>query len=56
MHFLKWMYPGIKLKRWLFLFSLGVISASVGLAIVFNYKYAGTLEEAIFRMVYRTTG
>lgn len=56
MHFLKWMYPGIKLKRWLFLFSLGVISASVGLAIVFNYKYEGTLEEAIFRMVYRTTG
>lgn len=56
MHFLKWMYPGIKLKRWLFLFSLGVISASIGLAIVFNYKYAGTLEETIFRMVYRTTG
>lgn len=56
MHFLKWLYPGIRLKRWLFLFSLGVVSASMGLAIVFNYQYAGTLEEAIFRMVYRTTG
>lgn len=56
MHFLKWMYPGIKVKRWLLLFSLGVIIASMGLAIVFNYKYAGSLEETIFRMVYLTTG
>ncbi|WP_378950385.1 uridine diphosphate-N-acetylglucosamine-binding protein YvcK [Pelosinus sp. sgz500959] len=56
MHFLKWMYPGIKVKRWLLLFSLGVIVASMGIAIVFNYKYAGNLEEAIFRMVYLTTG
>lgn len=56
MHFLKWMYPGIKVKRWLLLFSVGVIAASVGIAIVFNYKYAGNLEEAIFRMVYLTTG
>jgi len=50
------MYPGIKVKRWLLLFSLGVIAASIGLAIVFNYKYAGNLEEAIFRMAYLTTG
>lgn len=56
MHFLKWLYPGIRLKRWLFLFSIGVLVASVGLAIVFNYKYVGALEEAIFRMVYLTTG
>jgi hypothetical protein len=46
----------MKLKRWLLLFSLGVITASIGLAVVFNYKYVGTLEEAIFRMVYLTTG
>ncbi|MBC8014643.1 MAG: YvcK family protein [Sporomusaceae bacterium] len=56
MHFLKWLYPGIKVKRWLLLFSMGVIVASMGIAIVFNYQYAGNLEEAIFRMVYLTTG
>lgn len=56
MHFLKWMYPGIKLKRWLLLFSLGVIAASIGLAIVFNYKYVGAIEETIFRMAYLMTG
>lgn len=56
MHFLKWMYPGMKLKRWLLLFSMGVIVASIGLAIVFNYKYVGAIEEAIFRTVYLMTG
>jgi len=50
------MYPGIKVKRWLLLFSMGVIIASMGLAIVFNYKYVGNFEETIFRMVYLTTG
>jgi uncharacterized cofD-like protein len=50
------MYPGIKVKRWMLLFSMGVIIASMGLAIVFNYKYVGNFEETIFRMVYLTTG
>lgn len=56
MHFLKWLYPGIRLKRWLLLFSLGVMAVSMGLAIVFNYKYIGVVEEAIFRTVYLATG
>lgn len=56
MNYLKWLYPGMKLKRWLFLFSLGVIAASTGLAFVFNYKYIGVMEENIFRLVYRLTG
>jgi uncharacterized cofD-like protein len=56
MNYLKWLYPGMKLKRWLLLFSLGVIAASLGLAIVFNYKYIGVVEENIFRLVYRATG
>lgn len=56
MNYLKWLYPGMRLKRWLLLFSLGVIAASLGLAIVFNYKYIGVVEETIFKFVYRTTG
>lgn len=56
MHFLKWLYPGMKLKRWLLLFSLGVMAVSLGLAIVFNYKYIGVIEENIFRIVYHATG
>ena len=46
----------MKLKRWLLLFSVGVIAASLGLAIVFNYKFIGVVEEQIFRLVYLTTG
>lgn len=56
MHLLKWLYPGMKFKRWLALFSLGVILVSLGLAFVFNYKYIGDAEEAIFRAVYMFTG
>ncbi|WP_425058442.1 Gluconeogenesis factor [Sporomusa carbonis] len=56
MHFLKWLYPGMKFKRWMLLFSAGVILASIGLAIIFNYKYIGLVEEAIFRLFYLTTG
>jgi len=56
MHYLKWLYPGMRLKRWLLLFSVGVITASIGLAIMFDDKYAGMLEENIFRVVYLATG
>lgn len=56
MHLLKWLYPGMKFKRWLVLFSLGVIMVSLGLAFVFNYKYIGDAEEAIFKAVYMFTG
>lgn len=56
MHLLKWLYPGLKFKRWLALFSSGVLLASLGLALVFNYKYLDAIEEAIFRTVYLWRG
>ena len=56
MHFIKWLYPGMKFKRWLLLFAVGVIFGSLGIAIVFNYKYLGLIEESIFRFTYIATG
>ena len=56
MHLLKWLYPGMKFKRWLALFALGVMMVSLGLALVFNYKYLDAIEEAIFRAVYLWRG
>ena len=52
LHLLKWFYPGIKLKRWLFVFAVGVLMVSLGMALVFNYEYLGKIEEEIFRLVY----
>ncbi len=55
-HLLKWLYPGMKFKRWLLLFAAGVFLVSLGLALVFNYKYLDQIEEAIFRFVYMWRG
>ena len=56
MHLLKWLYPGMRFKRWLLLFAAGVLLIIIGLTIVFNYKYIDGIEEFIFRIVYTTTG
>ena len=52
LHLLKWLYPGMKLKRWLLLFATGVMLISLGIALIFNYKYLDQIEEEIFRLVY----
>ena len=52
LHLLKWLYPGMKLKRWLLLFAVGVLMVSFGAASAFNYEYLSRAEEAIFQFVY----
>ncbi len=56
MHLLKWLYPGMRFKRWLLLFAIGVLLISMGLTIVFNYQYIDGIEEFIFRIVYMAIG
>jgi len=56
MHLLKWLYPGMHFKRWMLVFGAGVMMVSLGLALVFNYKYLDIIEEAIFRAVYLWRG
>lgn len=55
-HLLKWLYPGMKLKRWLLLFAIGVLLFSFGGALAINYEYLSRVEEEIFMLVYRTVG
>ncbi|MBR6713389.1 MAG: YvcK family protein [Selenomonadaceae bacterium] len=55
-HLLKWLYPGMKMKRWLLLFAIGVMLFSLGGALAINYEYLGRLEEEIFLLVYRAVG
>ena len=40
-HLLKWLYPGMKMKRWLLLFAIGVMFFSLGGALAINYEYLG---------------
>ena len=46
----------MKMKRWLFLFAVGVMLFSLGGALAINYEYLGRVEEEIFRLVYRAVG
>jgi len=56
LHLLKWLYPGMKMKRWLVLFAVGVLFVSFGMALALNYEYLGRAEEEIFRFIYLTLG
>ncbi len=56
MHLLKWLYPGMKFKRWLLLFAAGVLLTGLGMAILFNYKYIDSIEEMLFYAVYTLSG
>lgn len=56
LNLIKWLYPGMKMKRWLVLFAVGVLLVSFGAALALNYEYLGRAEEEIFRFVYMTVG
>lgn len=56
MRFFKWLHPGLHIKRWLFLFGLGMMVTSFGLVLTFNYQWLGQVEEWFFRMLYEITG
>ena len=55
-HLLKWLYPGMKMKRWLLLFAIGVLMFSFGGALLINYEYLSRAEEEIFKLVWRMVG
>ena len=48
MRFFKWLHPGLHIKRWLFLFGLGMMATSFGLVLTFNYQWLGLVEEWMF--------
>ena len=54
MGWISWLCPGMNLKRWLLLFTVGVLCCALGLALFFNYQFMGYVEELMFRMAYLT--
>jgi uncharacterized cofD-like protein len=53
---MKLMYPGMRIKRWFFLFAGGVVAAGFSLALLVNYRFIGLFEGNLFWVVYRITG
>lgn len=56
MGWISWLCPGIQLKRWLLLFTVGVIVCAFSLALLFNNQVMGMAEELLFRLSYLATG
>ena len=56
MKWVKWLYPGLNLKRWFFLFALGVISTCIGVTLIFNYQFVGFIEAAVFSFMHNLGG
>ena len=56
MALLKLLYPGMRIKRWFFLFAGGVVAAGFSLALLLNYRFIGLVEGGLFWTVYRITG
>ena len=36
MHLIKWLYPGMGFKRWLFVFAVGTLAVGLGAALLFD--------------------
>ena len=52
MGWISWLCPGIQLKRWLLLFTVGIIVCAFSLALLFNSQVMGMAEELLFRLSY----
>lgn len=55
-HILQWLYPGLAIKRWMLLFSLGIILLVFGATLILNYQILGILEEEMLRLAFQMTG
>lgn len=56
---LRWLEPGLGVKRWVALMAAGIFLVSTGVALIVNVKLLGPLESAIIRAVdvaYAVTG
>ena len=54
--FIRWLAPGLNIKRWLFLFSLGVAFFLFGAALLVDYRSLSYLEDLLLELLYTTTG
>lgn len=52
----RWLMPGLNIKRWLFLFSIGALFLCVGIAMTINYRGFVSFEDWFLQLLYNATG
>lgn len=52
----RWLTPGLKLKRWLVVFGLGMLFVIAGVALMLNYQWLSYFEDLFLLMVFEITG
>lgn len=55
-HFMQWLRPGLSLKRWMLLFSIGILVLVFGATLILNYQIFGILEEKMLLFAFQMTG
>lgn len=55
MNKIKWLYPGMHVKRWIFLSVLGVVMVALGFAIVVGLDTISAIEGSLIRYAYELT-
>lgn len=55
-HFMQWLRPGLSIKRWMLLFSIGILVLVFGATLILNYQIFGILEEKMLLFAFQTTG
>ena len=56
MNRLKWLYPGLKFKRWLAVVLLGILLISAGVAVIIRFEPLSMLEDLFVKLIYSVTG
>lgn len=55
-HFMQWLRPGLSIKRWMLLFSIGILVLVFGATLMLNYQIFGILEEKMLLFAFQMTG
>lgn len=52
----KWLMPGLKVKRWLFIFAVGIILCGLGFATIFRIQFWGMIEGQFYYLLINLLG
>ena len=55
-HFMQWLRPGLAIKRWMVLFSVGILLLVFGATLILNYQIFGIMEERMLGLAFQMTG